>query len=191
MEDNIDKIRADLYQIANSEYEKNGYKPIKTSAKELKNPDGFNEKDVEKELNNYQNKVKMMVQKKNKNALQEEEAKKDFMDNTLDTFNIVEDEKEYKEWRKLDLPERLEILEKHFKEFPDLGDDIKEQLRDMVDKQKILYKKDINYDKINKKILKITLLKKVGEEYVLKEDVKKVNIRKKNHNNIKKTFLKN
>lgn len=186
MEDNIDKLREDLYQIAQSEYQKSGYIPVKTSAKDLKNPHGIIEKDVDKELKNLEGKVNLMVKKnENKNKV-DEEADKYFMDNTLDMFNIVEDEKEYKEWRRLDIKDRLEILEEYLRDFEDLGEDIRSQLYDMVENKKILYKKDIDYDKINRKIIKINILKKIGTEYILKEDVKKVNIRKQNQNSIKK-----
>jgi hypothetical protein len=196
MDQRIDNIRQDLSQITQEEYKKHGYDATKTSAKPLKDKAPKNEKEINMEVNNLQYKFNNMIyknEKKNKNNPGEQKEVNqnvEFMDNTADMFNIVDNDKEYLEWRKLAIEERLEILEEYLESIIDLDEEVKEQLRNMVEKQAILYKKDIDYDKINKKILKINILKKVDGKYILKEDVKKVNVRKKNQSNINKLLKK-
>lgn len=196
MDQRIDNIRRDLSQITQEEYKKHGYDSTKTSAKPLKDKALKNEKEINMEVNNLQYKFTNMIyknEKKNKNNPGEQKEVNqnvEFMDNTADMFNIVDNEKEYLDWRKLAIEERLEILEEYLEGITDLDEEVKEQLHNMVEKQAILYKKDIDYDKINKKILKINILKKVDGKYILKEDVKKVNVRKKNQSNINKLLKK-
>ena len=192
MDKQIDKIREDLHQLCQQEYQKNNYQPTKTSAKELKNPLGFKEKEVDAEVSKLEGKVKMMISKNEKKGkIAGEPEPQDFMDNTSDMFTIVDSDKEYLEWRKLEIDRRLEILENYFNAFEEEIDAVvKQQLRVLVGNQKLLYKKDINYDKVNEKIISITLLKKIDGKYVLKETVKKVSARKQNQSHINKLLKK-
>ena len=120
----------------------------------------------------------------------------DIMDNTSDMFNILENTEEYLDWRKLSIDDKLKSLDIFFEaENTDYDisftDEIKDELRELVNNKKLLYKKDILYDKINKRILSIPLLKYQDGKFILKEDVKKVNVKKSNLNNINKLLKKN
>lgn len=195
IDEKIDQIRFDLNTLSQKEYLKNKYTPAKTSAKDLKNT--VKEKEAEIEINKMKGKInKMIQQKEQKKNVYIDKSKAEignnaFMDNTSDTFNIVDDEKDYTDWRKLPVPDKLEILEDFFdtdnmKHGVPYSEEIKEELRDLVNDNKILYKKDILYDKINAKILDIPLVKYQNGTFVLKGDEKKVNIKKKNLSNINK-----
>ncbi len=69
------------------------------------------------------------------------------------------------------------------KEYDEL---LKITLREYVKKGKILYVKDIKYDKINGKILDIPMVKLVNGIYIIKDTEKKVNVKKKNMDNVSK-----
>ncbi len=198
MEGHIDKLRIDLNKLSQEEYEKQGYTPEKTSAKNLKS--NIKEKEAEIEMNKIKGKLGKIIQKKEqkKGIVQTEEEKAEaqkfdsnYMDNTSDTFNVISDEKDYPEWRKLPMQERLDILEdflqsennKYGKEF---DEEIKDALRGLVSDNKILYKKDILFDRINGKILDIPMVKYQKGEFILKSDEKKVNVKKQNLSNINK-----
>jgi hypothetical protein len=119
-----------------------------------------------------------------------------FMDNTSNAFNIIANDQVYDDWRKVSVDKKLEILEDYFqnenaKFSVPFDDNIKNELRENIGKNKILYKKDIIYDKINKKILDIPLVKYENNIFILRSDEKKVNIKKQSLNNVNKLLKKN
>ncbi len=203
MEARIEEIRNKLYHLTQEEYSNNGYIANKTEAKPL--VDKIKEKEAEIEINKFKGKMNQIIQKKEQkknisydkdpSIEKKSEIESSFMDNTSDQFNIVYDDIEYLEWRKIPIDEKLEILEKYFESDPlftiqqiPLDNVIQNNLRGLVSINKILYKKDLIYDKINKKILSIPLIKYIDEKFVLKDDEKKINIKKQNLNNINKLF---
>jgi len=197
MDIHIDKLRSELDNISKQEYEKHGYIPDKISAKELKSK--IKEKEAEIEMNKVKGKLGKIIQKKEQkkgivpSEIDKEESQKfesNYMDNTSDTFNVIEDDKEYPEWRKLPIEDRLTILENFFESDNKHGqpydDEIKAELKEMVEENKVLYKKDILFDKINGKILDIPLVKYQKGQFILKTEEKKVNVKKQNINSINK-----
>lgn len=197
MNNHLEDIRKNLKQIADSEYQKYGYIPEKTEAKELKS--NIKEKEMEIEANKLNGKMNNIIRKKefkSGKVIDKSINNAYVMDNMSDNFNVIDNNDEYIDWRKLSIEDKLIILEEYFNseksEYDiDFDDNIKDELRKLVNEKKLLYKKDIIYDKINKKILKIPLLKLEDNKFVLKEDVKKINIKKTNLNSINKLLKKN
>lgn len=191
----IDNIREKLNTMACEEYAKNNYIPIKKSAKELKEPT-----ENKLDLISFKNKMQKMNQEKNKNKIYNPV---DITDNNLilnkcnilnddSIFNIIDEKEKYLEWRKLSIEDKLNILNIYLESTNKYGcpysEEIKEEIRELVKNKKLLYKKDITYDKINKKISNIPLIKYVDGIFFLKQDVKKISIKKKNINNVNKIF---
>jgi hypothetical protein len=197
MNDNLECIRNNLNKITQEEYNKYGYEPQKTEAKQLN--DKIKEKEINIEINKMTGKINKMIQKKEFKSniyIEKKDSVSDIMDNTSDMFNILENTEEYLDWRKLSIDDKLKSLDIFFEaENTDYDisftDEIKDELRELVNNKKLLYKKDILYDKINKRILSIPLLKYQDGKFILKEDVKKVNVKKSNLNNINKLLKKN
>ena len=73
-------------------------------------------------------------------------------------INIVKDESNFKEFKELELDEKLDLLETYCSE-KELSKDIVDILEKMVTECELKNKCDINYDKINKKICNINILK--------------------------------
>jgi len=197
MNNHLEDIRKNLKQFADSEYQKYGYIPEKTEAKELKS--NIKEKEMEIEANKLNGKMNNIIRKKefkSGKVIDKSINNAYVMDNMSDNFNVIDNNDDYIDWRKLSIEDKLIVLEEYFNSENsdydiDFDDNIKDELRKLVNEKKLLYKKDILYDKINKKILIIPLLKIEDNKFVLKEDVKKINIKKTNLNSINKLLKKN
>lgn len=183
----IDSIKDNLEKITNEEYKKHNYVPVKREIKEPKGP-----KDSDLDINILNSKVKKMIKNKKPDEKSGEKNNGSLLSQEHNMYNIVENSSEYTEWRKLQLNEKMTILESFLntensynEPYPE---DIKNELRKMVRESKILYKKDITYDKVNKKILAIPILKYIDGKFVLQENIKIINVKKKNSNNINKLF---
>lgn len=183
----IDNIKDNLEKITNEEYKKHNYVPVKREIKEPKGP-----KDSDLDINILNSKVKKMIKNKKPDEKSGEKNNGSLLSQEHNMYNIVENSSEYTEWRKLQLNEKMTILESFLntensynEPYPE---DIKNELRKMVRESKILYKKDITYDKVNKKILAIPILKYIDGKFVLQENIKIINVKKKNSNNINKLF---
>jgi len=189
--DNIDKIRHYLQKIAEDEYQKHDFTPVKKSAK-----DKAELKESKMEVNQLRKKMYDFNKNKTNNLNNKEQSNVEHtstststMETTTDeTFNVIEDESEYLEWRKLSIEQRIVLMNEYFSSKPNISDDIKELIINDIKEGKYTTKKDIDYDKINKRIMNISLLKLVDGEYVLKSVIKKISIKKKNQQNINKLF---
>ena len=119
--------------------------------------------------------------------------------NDPDIFNIVNNEKDYKEWKQLSLEEQLQkaadfFASAHYLEEDQLPYDegTKTILLEMIKDSELYLKKDIEYDKINQRIANIPLAKYQAETktYTVKSaDVKK-NMRKMSQNAVSKIIKK-
>ncbi len=182
----IDEIQNKLTEISVAQYKKVNYIPSKTSAKELKGP-----KDNLMAINGLDCQVNRMIRKKEykkrmKPSDKEEEKEEGIIYEVQETillnkdnFNIIENEKDYIPWKKLESEEREELLKKYL-ETISISDEIKKKLLEMHSNGDLMNKKTIEYDKINQQIINIPLLKKIEGELVIKEKkkVKKNNISK-------------
>ena len=86
--------------------------------------------------------------------------KKHYIEATFDEsmFNIVKEDDDYKLFKSLESDDKLKLLD-IFLEEKLISDDDKAKLISLVTENKIKTKDDIIYDKINKKILNIKILK--------------------------------
>lgn len=93
------------------------------------------------------------------------------MDFNFDDINIVKDESELKEFKELDIEERLEYIDEFCKN-NNISDDIKNALEEMIKEGKLKNKTELNFDKINKKIYSINILHydEQKKEYILKKN---------------------
>ena len=81
--------------------------------------------------------------------------------NDTNVFNIVKEKKEYIDWKQLDntikkdkVKEYLELNSKYYY----LNEELFEELYELIDSKKINYKKYIEYDKVNERIIKMPIL---------------------------------
>lgn len=72
-------------------------------------------------------------------------------------MNIVVNEENLLEFKFLDIEERLDLLNNYFKEI-NIDQDDKNKLIDLIKSNNLKNKTEINYDKVNKRIIKITKL---------------------------------
>lgn len=93
------------------------------------------------------------------------------MDFNFDDINIVKDESELKEFKELDIEERLGYIDEFCKN-NNISDDIKNALDEMIKEGKLKNKTELNFDKINKKIYSINILyyDEQKKEYILKKN---------------------
>jgi len=115
--------------------------------------------------------------------------------NDPDIFNIVNNEKDYKDWKQLTKEEQLQKAEEFFASTHYLEEDqepydeaIKTELLEMIKDGKLFLKKDIEYDKINQRIGNIPLVKFQVETktYCIKSAEQKKNMRKMSQNAVNK-----
>ena len=81
--------------------------------------------------------------------------------NDSNVFNIVKEKKEYIDWKQLDnsikkdkIREYLELNSKYYY----INEELFDELYELIDSKKINYKKYIEYDKVNERIIKMPLL---------------------------------
>ena len=81
--------------------------------------------------------------------------------NDSNVFNIVKEKKEYIDWKQLDntikkdkVKEYLELNSQYYY----LNEELFEELYELIDSKKINYKKYIEYDKVNERIVKMPVL---------------------------------
>tara|TARA_B100001250_G_C19562288_1_gene683881 strand:+ start:18 stop:578 length:561 start_codon:yes stop_codon:yes gene_type:complete len=116
------------------------------------------------EIKNLKYKLdKITNQKKGSDKFKEHETDLTHVDiiNCNNVFNIVKDQSEYVEWKKLVVELKLEklkvYLDKNMEELFITEDQVEELMR-LVKDNKINYKKYINYDKINAQIISLPIL---------------------------------
>ena len=105
--------------------------------------------------------------------------------NDSNVFNIVKEKKEYIDWKQLDnsikkdkIKEYLELNSKYYY----LNEELFNELYELIDSKKINYKKYIEYDKVNERIIKMPLLfnDKNSEKTIINiNDTKKIKKSKK------------
>jgi len=120
--------------------------------------------------------------------------------NDPDIFNIVSNDKEYKEWKQLTTEEKLQKLDlfitsRHYdptNEQTDYDEEVIEFLKELVQEGKLYLKKDIEYDKINQRIACIPLVKYQPESntYQAKSTIGKKNVKKLSQNAVSKIMKK-
>lgn len=188
----IDEIRKNMNQLFEQECAKNNVSIDKKIEKKIKiKKNNSNNGD----LNILKNKISKMMYKNelkkkegNENNENSENSENKFLNSNDDMFNIVDNENEYLDWKKIQKEEKIELVKKYFEEKEEIPDKIKEEIIELIQNNRLTTKKEITYDKINKKIMNIPLIKNVNNEYILKLNEKKINIKKQNMNNINKLF---
>ena len=93
------------------------------------------------------------------------------MDFNFDDINIVKDESEFKEFKELEIEERLLYID-DFCTSNFISDEIKKELCDIIQGGKLKNKTELNYDKINKKIYSIKILtyNEQNKEFILNKN---------------------
>lgn len=93
-------------------------------------------------------------------------------------FNIVKEENIIP-WKKVEVKNRKEMFKKFVKEnHPELPEELLERCLNLIDKNKINFKKYINYDSISHRIMSLPILIKENNKYILNYNIKKKKIRR-------------
>ena len=93
-------------------------------------------------------------------------------------FNIVKEEN-ILPWKKIEVKDRKEMFDKFVKEnYSDLPEELLEKCLDLIERNKINFKKYINYDPISHNIISLPILVKENEKYILNYNIKKKKIRR-------------
>ena len=100
--------------------------------------------------------------------------------NDGNVFNLMEDNTNYNDWKSLTIDEQKEKLKNYLdlnKNNYYLDDDLTNKLNKLIDDKKIYYKKYIEYDKVNERIIKLPLLVnnlKLKKTEIILTDSKKI-----------------
>jgi len=97
-------------------------------------------------------------------------------------FNIVKDKSKLVEWKKLDLETKIKKLEEYItRNHENFSKEILDQLIDLIEKNKINFKKYIEYDSILEKILDMPIIEydSIMSSYKLKYSSEKKTKKKK------------
>lgn len=175
----IDEIRGQMIKLFEQECMKNNV-AIEKKVKKIKV-----KKDDNTDLNILKGRINKMMYKnelkkkggdvKNQN---EGNSENKFLDSNDDIFNIVNDESDYLDWKKIPKGEKIELIKKYFEERNEIPDKIRDEIIELIENNKLTTKKEITYDKINRKIINIPLIKNINNEYILKLNEKKLISRK-------------
>lgn len=191
----INEIRDNLAEMAQGEYKVHDYTPHKTSAKELKEP-----KENKMELQKYGYEMYRMAAKKEHRKRVKLDDKKDddkevgisILDLDGSQFNVIGDETEYIDWRKLERETKKKLYEEFIEKMEGVEDDMKSKLLGeglyMIDNGGLNTKKEIVYDKINGNILNIPAIN--YEEGIWKDMKVRITKKKKTMKNINKIIKK-
>jgi hypothetical protein len=192
--DYIEQLRSDIQNKIQIEYGLQNYKP-EYDLLEQTNPitDKFvdkNDREVNFEvlkLNNQMNKMQKQREFKTARNADDKTAKQDSSTTgskpaniandsygTLelkdDMYNIIDDDRKYVEWKQLSVEDKKKQVDEYITITENMngikvGNDIINTIYTAVDNNKILYKKDILYDKINGKIGALYGLRLLGDKY--------------------------
>ena len=202
----IEELQKKFYHATLEEYQNQTYHP---SEKEI-NLEAVQKAKIKKtatanfELNMMYNKINnisnKLAYKRKGQALQiEGETLDQNLINDPDIFNIVSNDKEYKEWKQLTLEEKIEKANEFFQSKHYLEEDqepcdeeIKDKIIKIIQDGKLYLKKDIEYDKINQRIACIPLIKYQPDtkEYIIKSTEGKKNMNKISKNAVSKIMKK-
>ncbi len=193
----IDNLRNSIKKLIQSEYKLNNYIPVSRQNKKI--DDNADKKEpVNYDLIKLNNQITRMAKKKEYknsrkilNVNEQPESSQNItvnnspMDLSIkdDLYNVIDDDKQYTDWKHVDIDMKKKKVEEYISEISkqngvDIPEDIKKEIFKMLDENKILYKKDINFDKINMKIINLFGLTFNNGEYGF--SVVPVKLKKKN-----------
>jgi len=128
-------------------------------------------------MNKLSFEAKLMLGKNNKKINMEKFKRKRktdvkyIMEFNFDDINIVKEDEEFKEFKELEIEQRLLYID-DFCKSKFISDEIKEELYDIIKDGKLKNKTELNYDKINKKIysIKILIYDEENKEFILNKN---------------------
>jgi hypothetical protein len=178
----LEEIICNLNKIRNNEFSIAGYKEI---VPEIKKKEKSNKSTVIA-ANIAKNKLAAVARKKIyqkqmkgmdvKQFSEDFDSKCDIISD--DIFNVVKDEN-IVPWKKIELEERKKMFEAFVKaNHEDLPEEHLTRCLELMEKNKINFKKYINYDPINKEIISLPILLKENGLYILNYNIKKKKTRK-------------
>lgn len=193
----IDNLRNNIKKIVQTEYKLNNYIPVSRQNKKM-DENSDKKEPINYDLIKLNNQITRMAKKKEyKNSRkilnindQQESSQSVIVNNAPmdlsikdDLYNVMDDDKQYIDWKHVDIDIKKKKVEEYIGEISkqngvDIPEDIKNEIFKMIDENKILYKKDINFDKINMKIINLFGLTFNNGEYAF--SVVPVKLKKKN-----------
>ena len=205
----IENLRDNYINITKNEYQCHGVpwkeKTFEPSIESLELMKNKTKEQSNFELDKMYNKINNISKKmhsRKKGQIKEIESINPLTQSLIsdpEIFNIVTQDKEYKDWKQLTIEEKIEKATEflnsthHLEEGnPPYTESIKLKIFDLINEKKLYLKKDIEYDKINQRIAIIPLIKYDIEmdEYILKSTEKKKNVKKLSQNAVQKLMKK-
>ena len=172
--DYIDKLQQSIHNIIQLEYTLNNYRP--NDASDVKSEE-INKQPTEVnydliKLNNQLTKMALKKEFRKKMSTDSNTTTSNGATNTIqqqqtsslsindDLYNKIDDDNQYDDWRQTAKENKMKLLDEYFEEQKTkngigISETMKKDIIAAVDENKILYKKDINFDKINKKIINL------------------------------------
>ena len=184
--DIIKEIIDDLSEIKINEYKRTNFKPSNKIIF-IKKRKNVNKETID--LKNFKSKVSSTVYKynqknRNNNVI---DFGNDLNDSKNNIFNFINDNTKQITWRQLSIDEKIEKIKKFFtyenikeNKLYDSDKYCKEliaEILDLTSSKKIIYKKQVNYDQINNRIISLPCVKFFEKEncykYYIEEKKKK------------------
>jgi len=160
-----------LSKIKRAEYNKTNFKPTNKIIK-IKRKKNHNKETID--LKNFKSKVSSTVYKYSQKNLNNNNNNiinfgNDLNDRNNNIFNLVDANTIQITWRQLTNDEKIEKIKKFFseenkKEFEITNNnkyskELIDKMVDLISKNKIIYKKQVNYDQINNRIISLPCIK--------------------------------
>lgn len=159
--DFLNNIIKKLDTIRNNEFQLQNYVPIEVVLK--KKVHKINEVDtnvLKKEFRKMTNNFEKRMEKrglKNKQLVVEDNNHDIIMDK--DIFNIVKDESKLIQWKNIEINKKEELLKNFInKKFKDFPENLFKKIIDLIKKNKINFKKYINYDPISEVVIDLPII---------------------------------
>lgn len=187
----LDTIISNINTIREQEYELYGFVKKEFLVKDKP----LSEYNSKQQLNQYQSNMRQYSyeQNKKKNIKQIETSiyNQQSVDiiNDSNVFNLVKEKSEYIDWKKLDNVVKKEKIKSYLDLYNDkyyVDDQLINDLYELIDDNKLNYKKYIDYDKVNERITKMPVLvnhKTLEKTIIVFNETKKTSKTKKFFNN--------
>lgn len=202
----IEELQQKYYQATLEEYQRQDYHPkekevnleaIQKAKKKQTDTANFELDMMYNKINNISNKL---AYKRKGHATQiEGQSLHQNLINDPDIFNIVSNDKEYKDWKQLTTEEKVAKANEFFQSTHYLEEgqepyeeEVKNKLIEIIEEGKLYLKKDIEYDKINQRIAIIPLVKYQldTKSWIIKSSENKKNMSKLSKNAVSKIMKK-
>ena len=187
----INELISNLSEIKRIEYNKTNFKPTNKIVI-IKKKKNHNKETID--LKNFKSKVSSTVYKYSQKNLNNKDNNiinfgNDLNDSNNNIFNLVDNNTIQITWRQLTNDEKIEKIKRFFSEENKkhleitnqnkYSQELIDKMIDLITKNKIIYKKQVNYDQINNRIISLPCIKYEEKENCYKYHVEQKKKKKK------------